>query len=243
MLNNILVINPVSGISGDKMISCLADLGIEETFLNKAIDNAGISAEVIVRISTEKRRGIKGTRVMFEFVSPKKRMPDEMKQLIQKSRLKDTVKKTAASIIDHLTDAEAGVHGMNRHHVHFHELSHPDTIADAVIVASALEFLGIEKILTASINVGFGSVNTDHGVYPVPPPAVSLLLEGYKWHFGVDGDGELTTPTGAAIIKALAFPLMNGTNLVHQKVGYGLGMAELATRANVLQAFLCRNRD
>lgn len=238
MQHTVLILNPSSGISGDKMLSCMAALGIDERFMNAVMKDAGIGNEVHAHITVEERKGIRGSRVTLEFISPRDRTPDEMKRLIRGSGLGAAVRRHAAAIIGNLVDAEAAVHGRGKRHVHFHELAHPDTIADAVITASAVEYLGIRTIVTTSINVGYGDTETEHGIYPVPPPAVGLLLKGYPWHFGVTGDGELTTPTGAAIIRALARPLAPGARSTQGKAVYGLGMTELPRRANVLQAFL-----
>ncbi len=159
MTYDILILNPVSGISGDRVLSCLAALGIDESFMNRVLSETGIGNEVRVRITTEKRRGIQGSRVTFGFTDPVMRTPDEMREKVRTSGLTDTVKSCALSVIDALIDAEAGVHGSDRRHVRFHELAHPDTIADAVIVSGALEHLGfvpaksVEEALSMAMEV------------------------------------------------------------------------------------------
>lgn len=141
----------------------------------------------------------------------------------------------AIRIFEGLAQAEAKVHGTTPAKVHFHEVGAVDSIIDIVGAAWCLERLGIDACFVGPVVTGSGHVQTEHGRLPVPAPATALLLRGFDVVLG-DGQGELTTPTGAAILAAEAKPFRPSFAL--RAVGSGAGTKRLADRPNILRVFL-----
>ncbi|MFM7141342.1 MAG: nickel pincer cofactor biosynthesis protein LarC [Alphaproteobacteria bacterium] len=157
----------------------------------------------------------------------------DIRELLDRAPLAPGVRDRAQRIFKSLALAEAKVHATSPEEVAFHEVGAVDAIVDVVSTAIGLEFLGIERIHVSPLPLGRGFARSEHGVIPVPPPATAELLRGFPvlpW----DGDRELVTPTGAAILAALARPGDPGP-FVPIAVGYGAGDRELADRPNLLR--------
>jgi pyridinium-3,5-bisthiocarboxylic acid mononucleotide nickel chelatase len=160
----------------------------------------------------------------------------EISELIRSSDLSERVKETSLKIFQLLGQAEAGVHGTSIEHVHFHEVGAADSILDIVGAAVALEYFGIEKVYASPIPLGSGQVMTSHGLLPIPAPATLELLRMANAPITPStAKVELVTPTGAAILAALADfsqPMMK-----LEKTGLGAGKRELEW-PNVLRAMI-----
>src|SRR5262249_20326253 len=117
--------------------------------------------------------------------------------MISRAAIGDRAKRDASSVFRKLGDAEAGVHGVPVEKIHFHEVGAVDSIADIVGACVALDLLGVDELRVSAINVGSGTVKTEHGILPVPAPATAALLVG-KPIYARGPEMELTTPTGAA---------------------------------------------
>lgn len=155
-------------------------------------------------------------------------------ELIDKAKIPAPVKASASRVFQVLGEAEATVHGMPIEQVHFHEVGAVDSIADIVGACYGLHLLKVDEVYSSAINVGSGTVSAAHGVMPVPAPATALLLKNKPVY--VDGPAvELTTPTGAAILAALAKGYGAMPSLSIQSVGYGAGTRDFPNRANVLR--------
>ena len=156
--------------------------------------------------------------------------------LIAASDLSATVKATASRIFTRLGQAEAQVHGVSVEDVHFHEVGGVDAIVDIVSTAIGLEQLGVQQIIASPLHLGSGFVKMAHGLYPIPAPATAQLIQGVPV-YSTEAKGELVTPTGAAIVTALAsaFGPMPVMSIEH--VGYGAGTRE-RDFPNVLRAML-----
>ncbi len=141
----------------------------------------------------------------------------------------------AMAIFEALARAEAEVHRVALAEVHFHEVGAVDSIVDIVATAWALEALGVNRCFVSALPSGSGYVKTSHGRLPVPTPATARLLRGFDVAAG-DGYGELVTPTGAAIVAAMARPFRPLFTL--ESMGVGAGTMRLADRPNVLRIFL-----
>src|SRR5262249_30251440 len=126
-----------------------------------------------------------------------------IEKIINESTLSDAVKDRAKRIFTRLAEAEAKVHGSTIEKVHFHEVGATDAIIDIVGAAIGFDLLGIQRPLCSPIPVGSGTVKCDHGIMPVPAPGTAELLKGVPLA-ACDEPGELTTPTGAAILTTLA---------------------------------------
>jgi uncharacterized protein (TIGR00299 family) protein len=160
----------------------------------------------------------------------------EVKRLLSRAKLRNDVRELAADIFHRIAEVEAELHGMKLERVTFHEVGAYDSIADVVGVAAAIAHLEPASIGSLPPVVGTGRVRTAHGPVPVPAPATAALLAGIP--ILPEGEGELTTPTGAAILAAVVdrfgpLPPMNV-----RAIGYGTGTRELADRANVLRAIV-----
>ena len=136
-----------------------------------------------------------------------------------------------------LGEAEALTHGVDIEQVHFHEVGAVDSICDIIAICMALHLLNVDKLYCSAINVGSGTVNTEHGVLPVPAPATARLLEG-KPIYARGPALELTTPTGAAIVAALAdgFGAMPPMNI--RSIGYGAGDHDFKEHANIVRVMI-----
>lgn len=158
-------------------------------------------------------------------------------EIIAESGMSATAKARATRVFHALAAAEARVHAVPPEKVHFHEVGAVDAIADICGTCIALDVLGVERIVCGPVALGGGTVRCDHGIMPVPAPATAYLLEGFETRLG-PAQGELTTPTGAAILRALVDahePQVRGRI---RAVGYGAGTKDFDTHANVLQALL-----
>lgn len=161
----------------------------------------------------------------------------EIRDLIAAAKYSAGVADRALACFYELAAAEAEVHGATPETVHFHEVGARDSIADIVGVAICLEELGVTSVHVSPIHVGRGFVSCRHGKMPVPAPATALLLRGYEIYSLPDVDGELTTPTGAAILRGLHAKPGLPAGFVPKKIGVGAGSRRFAV-PNVLRAFL-----
>jgi pyridinium-3,5-bisthiocarboxylic acid mononucleotide nickel chelatase len=232
----ICVLDPFSGISGDMTVGALLDAGASEADLFAGLDSLAIGARY--RAEKTRRNGIAGTKfhVEYEETRQHRHLPHILK-MIDGSALPAPVKQDAASVFQTLGKAEAAVHGVPIEKVHFHEVGAADSISDIVGACLGFHLLGVERIHCTAINTGSGTVNTDHGVLPVPAPATAKLLEG-KPVYARGPETELTTPTGAAIVAALATGTGPMPSLVMEATGFGAGSKDFPEHANVLRILL-----
>lgn len=163
----------------------------------------------------------------------------EIRRMIDESRLAPRVKATALAIFGRLAEAEGRVHGVATAAVAFHEVGAIDSIVDIVGTAIGLEALGVERVFASPLPLGSGLVRSQHGIIPVPGPATAELLRGFPVRAD-DGEAELVTPTGAAIIAALVDPAQPVPPLRIEAVGYGAGTRTLADRPNLLRLLLAQ---
>lgn len=148
------------------------------------------------------------------------------------------VKERSTAIFRVIAEAEGRIHGIDPAEVHFHEVGAMDSILDTIGVCLALESLGIDEIHASPVPTGHGMVRMAHGFYPIPAPATAELLKGIPLA-QLEAQGELTTPTGAGILKALATKFGHIGSMQIEKIGYGAGEKEF-DHPNVLRALLVR---
>lgn len=161
----------------------------------------------------------------------------QIRELIQASDLSPFVKQHALSIFQRIAVAEGKIHGVSPEEVHFHEVGALDSIADIVLTCIGIEALGVQKIHASALNDGHGTVECAHGTFPVPAPATLEILRGIPLG-QLDEPHELITPTGAAIVAEFALSFGPMPTMKIDRIGYGLGSRELASRPNVLRAVL-----
>lgn len=161
----------------------------------------------------------------------------EIREMLEQSELSPFVKKRALAIFQRIAIAEGKIHGMPAEDVTFHEVGALDSIADIVLTCVGIEALGVEKVLVSALNDGRGTIECAHGTFPLPAPATLEILHGIPLG-QLDEPHELITPTGAAIVAEFgeSFGLM--PRIASEKIGYGVGTRQLATRPNVLRAVL-----
>ena len=158
----------------------------------------------------------------------------DIEEILDHSELTADVIAKAKEVFLAIAKAEAKVHGSTVEEIHFHEVGAIDTIIDVVGNILALQYLGIEKVFTAPVNTGFGFVECAHGTMPVPAPATAELLQGIPSYRGTV-DKEMTTPTGAALLKVLAIPVKEVPDgFAGETIGYGAGTRDVAI-PNVLR--------
>jgi uncharacterized protein (TIGR00299 family) protein len=222
-----------SGISGDMTVGALADAGADPAAISSAI--ASLQVGATVSFEKVKRRGIGGTKyhVTAEDTRKHRHLPHIVK-MIEAADLTGGARQRAIAVFQKLGEAEAQVHQMPIEKVHFHEVGAADSIADIVGAAVALDLLDIDTVICSPINVGSGTVNTEHGVLPVPAPATALLLKGAPV-YARGPEMELTTPTGAALAAALSVRFGPMPAMRIAAMGYGAGTKDFVEHANVLR--------
>lgn len=173
---------------------------------------------------------------------PHARSYADIRQILESSNLSQSYKQRAGAIFRTIAQAEAKVHGTDVERVHFHELGAIDSIADVAGAAICFEYLfenlGVSRVLSSKIELGGGVAICDHGALSVPAPAVCEILKGVPVSLG-RANFEMTTPTGAAILKACADEFADEASFKIEKIGYGAGGKDAAGFANVLRVMLC----
>ncbi|MBI5048061.1 MAG: nickel pincer cofactor biosynthesis protein LarC [Deltaproteobacteria bacterium] len=223
-----------SGISGDMVVGALIDSGLDIKILQRELKKLAIK-DYSVSASRDERHNIVGSNFKIRFKeSSHHRTFTGIKNLINKSKLSAKVKALSAAIFLNLAKAEAKVHECNINDIHFHEVGAVDSIADIVGTAIGIEQLGIEKIYSSPLPLGSGWVETSHGRMPVPAPATLELLKDVPV-VSSPVASELTTPTGAAIIKTLAQDFGNMPNMTIQGTGCGVGDKNFKEIPNILR--------
>lgn len=229
----IIFIDPVFGISGDMTVSALVDAGVPFDDLQRVLSKVpGIPSMKPVRLT----RGIL-SGVHLE-IGPSERhfSAAEMEGIITSLDAGQGVKDDALGMLAIIVSAEAKVHGVSRDRVHFHELSHIDTIIDLVSVAYGMHFVGADAVYCGPVPCGCGTINTSHGVLPNPPPVTLEILKGHELAFYPE-NLELTTPTGAAIVAYYARTQGKAPPFKETGRGYGMGTYE-SSRPDVLRIFV-----
>ena len=166
----------------------------------------------------------------------------DIKELIQSSELNQNIQKISLKIFDEVAKAESKVHNKSIEEVHFHEVGAIDSIIDVIGAAICIDYLNIDKIISSPVEVGYGTVYCAHGILPIPAPATAEILKDIPM-ISKNVPFEATTPTGAAIIKAMAKEITYEKNFMVKKIGYGLGQKEGKKAPNVLRAFLGETDD
>ncbi len=226
-----------SGLSGDMMIGALIDAGADPAGLERAVAALGLSG---YRIAVGRRdlSGIAAVKFDVAVTEPQpERHLGEILAMIERARLAPRAERAAREIFQALAEAEAKVHRTTPDEVHFHEVGAVDSIIDIVGAAWALDQLGVADLIVSPLPAGNGFVRSRHGVIPVPAPATAELLAGFPIRIG-DGAAEMVTPTGAAIVRALARPAPLPLAFEIERIGYGAGARTLADRPNVLRLLL-----
>jgi uncharacterized protein (TIGR00299 family) protein len=235
-------LHPFAGIAGDMTLGALLDAGAELSFVVSTLEGLNIDGWSLTTEQVD-RNGIRATRAVVD--APEQhhhRHWSDIRSMLEQASLPERVRTRALAVFETLAIAEGKVHGLPPDEVHFHEVGALDAIVDIVGSCAALESLNIDEVASGPVAVGVGSISAAHGILPNPPPAVVNLLEGIPT-VSVDVDMELTTPTGAAIIKALADRVGPMPDMTINGSGYGAGTRDLVDRANVTQVIVGTSTD
>ncbi|HEX6961341.1 MAG TPA: nickel pincer cofactor biosynthesis protein LarC [Lacipirellula sp.] len=214
-----------SGISGDMMLGALLDAGVDLAAVQAGIDSLGLPSCRLV-VQEVKKAGFRATQLTVEHEPEHKhRHLHHIEAMIEGSTLSERQRELARRIFGKLAAAEAKVHGTTIEKVHFHEVGAVDSIADIVGSAIAWDLLGVERIVCSPVPTGGGFVEIAHGRCSIPAPATGELLRGVPLA-SFECEGELTTPTGAAIVAALVDEFGPVPAMTVEKIGYGAGQKD-----------------
>lgn len=229
----------IAGISGDMTLGAFVSAGVSLDVLITEIGKLNLKG-VELNASHRERNGIAAVKVevVLSAGSNHHMNLEEIISLIDESSLSVRVKQDAKKIFMEVARAEAKVHNTTVGKIHFHEVGALDSIVDIVGAAICLEQCGIEQVYSSPVKLGSGGfVDTDHGKLPIPGPAVVEILRNYPTML-TDIPYELTTPTGAAIIKATSSGILTNEQLKIDSVGYGAGTREMADVPNILRVII-----
>lgn len=231
-----------SGISGDMCLGAIVDSGVLLGKIAEALKRLRVSGYTLSEKKV-KRAGISATKIDV-IVSPSSgsgysnsKQFKDIRDIIKKSRFPDDIKEKAFSIFKILFDAEAKVHGKPLSKVHLHELSGTDCLVDVFGTLAGLSLLGIDRVHSSPVNTGTGTVITEHGILPVPAPATAEILKNIPIYSSAT-PFELTTPTGAAILKSLSSGFGQIPVFTPERIGCGAGALNLKEKPNVLRIFI-----
>ena len=271
-MNQTLYLECYSGISGDMMTAALLDLGADEKVLSEALESlpikgfrtevtrvskAGLDAcdfhvildrqhenhdhdmEYLHGHSHDHSHGDHG----HHSHDHEHRGLAEILEILCRAQITDGAREKAVRIFEILAEAEAKAHGTSIEKVHFHEVGAVDSIVDITAAAVCLDNLQIDKVIIPVLCEGSGSVRCQHGVIPVPVPAVTAVTSKYSIPLHMtDVQGELVTPTGAAIAAAIRTSARLPERFVIEKTGIGAGKREYE-RPSLLRAMLIRETE
>ncbi|HEX6316934.1 MAG TPA: nickel pincer cofactor biosynthesis protein LarC [Gemmatimonadaceae bacterium] len=235
----IAILDPFSGISGDMTLGALVGVGLDPDWLRAlpsrlALDGVGVRVQPVLR------GGIACTKVDFEIPpQPHGRHLKQIRDIVKRADAPGEVKEKADLAFSAVAEVEAEMHGTTVDRVHLHEVGAVDAILDIVGSIWGLSELGVSRVYCGVIALGDGSVNSAHGVLPVPAPATLRLLEGHTVRSGPDGSGELVTPTGAALVRVLSSG--PAPAYVPRRSGFGAGTKEFSNRPNALRIILAEH--
>ncbi|MCS7191615.1 MAG: nickel pincer cofactor biosynthesis protein LarC [Armatimonadetes bacterium] len=230
-----------AGISGDMALGALLDAGAPLDKLLSGLETLPLSGWDL-KVERIRKGTIASTSVtvLADEHQPERRLED-IESIVANSRLPEAVKSQSLSIFRLLAEAEAKVHSTSIDEVHFHEVGAVDSIVDIVGVVYALNLLGVQEVHASALPFSRGRVKIAHGELPVPAPATMELLCGILT-YPIDIDSELVTPTGAALLKALARSFGTPPPFTPQKIGYGAGKRDLPF-PNVLRVIIGEMQD
>ena len=230
----ILYVDATSGASGDMILGALNDLGVPMAHLRRTLatlplDGWRITSRKVVRAGVTARK----VDVRVPQREPARRWR-EIRRVIRGGKLQAEVSDRALAVFRRLIEVESEVHGLTFEKTHLHEAGATDAIIDVVGACVGIAWLQVERVVVSTMTTGFGTIDCQHGVYPVPAPATALLVRGHPVAGG-NLEMERLTPTGAAILTTLADAWGPLPPMRPEAVGYGAGSREPEGHPNVLR--------
>ena len=234
----ILYFDCFSGVSGDMTLAALLDLGLPLEKLQEELKKLGLK-NYSLEVRPGSRSGIAalGLEVKVGSREEHHRHFSHIREMIVRSSLEAGVKEMSLAIFQRLAEAEARVHKQKVEEVHFHEVGALDSIVDIVGTAVGIHSFRPDRIYTSELPMGWGFVQCQHGRLPLPAPATVEVLKGYPVK-SADVEGELVTPTGAAIVAALSSKVSPFPAMRVERIGYGMGKKDFPDRPNLLRLVL-----
>jgi len=236
----VVYVNCSAGVAGDMLLGALVDAGADPDDITGALSGLGVDGYAVT-FERVQRGGIAATwaNVVTDGHHHEHRPVGAIRALLDAADLPAAVRASATRVFIALAEAEGAVHGIAADDVELHEVGALDAIVDVVGVAAALHSLGIDEIVASPIATGYGTVRAAHGDLPNPPPAVARLLAQRSVPVvGVETTMELATPTGVAVLVALADRFGALPAMSVERAGYGAGSADPPGRPNVVQVLV-----
>ncbi len=235
----IAYLDTVGGIAGDMTMAAFVSAGVPFATLKAELGRLGIGGfELSARHVRRSSVDAVHIDVITEAEHHVHRRLKDVTEILDGSTLPAGVKERARSIFRVIADAEARIHATTPEQVHFHEVGALDSIVDVVGSAICMEECGIEAVYSSAVRLGSGGfIDTQHGRMPIPAPATLEILKGYPSVL-TSVAHELTTPTGAAIIRALSSGLLDDERLRVSSIGYGAGTNEFKEIPNFLRVII-----
>jgi len=222
----IALIDCIGGVSGNMMLGAILDAGVDVGRLESELRRLDLPSW---RLESRKvvRKGIAATHVDIKYPAEDvERNLDDIVKIIDSSGLDTSIRQQSRAIFERLANAEARVHGIPSTQVHFHEVGAVDAIIDIVGTVTGLWMLGIRELHATELPIGRGTIECAHGTLPNPAPATVELLRGVPSR-ATELEGELVTPTGAAIVTTLARSYDFRERMTIERIGYGAGSRDL----------------
>lgn len=230
-----------SGASGDMLLGAVIDAGVPVENIRSELKRLPLDGYELTAARV-KRAGIAATHARVAVSGrPAPRTLSDVLGIIGASSLPEADRSRGAAVFQRLAEAEAAVHGETVETVHLHDVGAVDAIVDVMGVVAGLRMLGPERVFCSQLPLGDGETTGPHGSLPVPAPATLELLRRAKAPLRAAGTGEMVTPTGAAILAALA--TFSRPEMTVERVGYGAGSRDPAGRPNVLRLWLGESTD
>jgi pyridinium-3,5-bisthiocarboxylic acid mononucleotide nickel chelatase len=234
---SLAILDPFSGIAGDMTLGALIACGLDPEWLRALPARLGLD-DVRVEIAEVQRAGIACVKVDFAIPpQPHGRHVTAIRKIIAASGAPEAVRARADSAFMAIATVEGAMHGVPAEKVHLHEVGAVDAILDVIGSIWGFTLLGVTGVYVGPIALGDGTVEAAHGTLPVPAPATLKLLEGHQVRSGPPGSGELTTPTGAALVHVLSLGAPPA-EYVPLRSGFGAGTKDFRGRANALRLVL-----
>jgi len=222
-----------SGISGDMVLGAVIDAGVPADTIRTAL--ASLNLPITLEVETVKRCGFRATKATIHATDEENyRFLPDVQKIIAASALTEKQRELATAIFTKLAHAESAAHGMPLERVHFHEVGALDSIADILGAAVGLDLLGVDTFTSSSVPTGNGTVKCAHGIMPVPTPGTLELLKGVPLS-KFTAKGELTTPTGAAILTTVVSGWTDSPAMTVERVGTGAGTKDFLEHPNILR--------
>ena len=231
-----------TGVAGDMLLAALLDLGVPERVIDEPLAALGLQSSYRLNCSSGSSAGLRGQQLVVELLeaSPPHRHWADLKPQLQGAAWPQPLKTKVLEVFQLLADAEAHVHGVAAEQVHFHEVGAIDSLVDVIGVCAGLLHLGVQSLWATPPPAGHGQVRTAHGVLPVPAPAVLEIARRCQLPLASSTGflpGELTTPTGLALLAVWVDHWESPPAHTPDRVGVGLGQRQL-DRPNLLRLAL-----